>query len=99
MLCVFAAAHAGGQITQEWFMDAQCSQGENIVKVNEGQCYLDSVDYSGLSWHCDGGSVVAWVYSPGNTNCNGQPVAKKTFPPNKCMGPVYNNLYLIASGC
>jgi hypothetical protein len=96
MLLVAASATT---ITQEWFTDSGCSQGEQITKVPSGSCLLDSVDYSGLSWNCQASEVVAFVYQTGNVNCTGTPMAIKKFPPGKCVGPIYNDLYLIASGC
>ena len=86
-------------ITQQWYTDNGCSQGEQITKVQSGQCLLDSVDYSGLSWNCQVGDVVAFVYPPGNMNCTGTPLAIKKFSKGTCTGPIYNDLYLIASGC
>ena len=86
-------------ITQKWFLDAACSTGENDAQVQSGTCLLDSVDYSGVEWICSGSDVVALVFAEGDVNCTGASIAKKVFPPNTCVGPVYQNLYLIAGGC
>jgi hypothetical protein len=98
LLCLVGFSQSAS-ITQQWYTDAQCTQGENTVNVNAGQCYLDAADYSGMSWNCQSGSVVAYVYNYGDENCTGAPIAKKPFAQGQCTGPVYNNLYLIVQGC
>lgn len=104
MLCMVAAvllaAVQSATITQEWFTDSGCTQNEEIATVVQGQCYLDSADYSGVQWECAaGGSVVAVVYNYGDVNCTGTPIGKKLFAEGSCVGPIFSNLYLIASGC
>lgn len=99
VLALLLVAASATTISQQWYTDSACSQGEVIAQVQSGQCYLDSADYSGMQWNCAGGSVVAFVYNYGDENCTGSPIGKKVFAPNQCIGPVYNNLYLIASGC
>lgn len=98
LLCLVGCSHSA-TITQQWYTDAQCTQGENTVQVNEGQCYLDAADYAGMSWNCVSGGVVAFVYNYADENCSGAPIAKKPFAQGQCTGPVYNNLYLIVQGC
>lgn len=91
---------AAGEITQYWYTDSQCTQGLNVVKVNQGQCYLDAYDYSGMKWECDNsGDVVGVAYNTGDTTCQQAPVGRRVFPPHQCIGPVFNDLYLVASGC
>jgi hypothetical protein len=99
VVAMLVSATAATDITQEWFTDSACSQGEQITKVSSGQCLLDSVDYSGLSWNCQASEVVAFVYPTGNIKCTGTPIAIKKFPQGSCVGPIYNDLYLKASGC
>lgn len=95
-LVVLAAA---GTITQDWFTDANCTEGSNIVRVDEGKCYFDQQNMNGMEWTCAAGAVQGVVYGYMDTNCTGTPIGKRSFLPNKCSGPIYNNLYLIASGC
>lgn len=107
-LAVSAAGHGFSELktegpkvlTQQWYTDAACTQGENIVQVDEGKCYLDSADYSGLRWVCQGTTAVAEVFNYGDMKCaNKKDFVEKAFPPGTCVGPIYGNLYLIMSGC
>mmetsp|Transcript_32208 Transcript_32208/g.37133 ORF Transcript_32208/g.37133 Transcript_32208/m.37133 type:complete len:110 (+) Transcript_32208:28-357(+) len=104
IVCLIAAAllasAQSATITQQWYTDSACSQNEEISTVVQGQCYLDSADYSGVQWECAaGGTVVGIAYSYGDVNCTGSPLGKKVFAEGQCVGPVFSNLYLIASGC
>lgn len=95
------ASHAAskGEIVQLWYTDPNCTQGLNVVRVVPGTCYFDAYDYSGMEWKCSGGSVVGVSYMPGDINCTQAPAGDRKFPPHECIGPVFNDLYLVASGC
>ena len=96
---VVAVVLGSRTITLKYFTDDNCHKGESIVKVNESECYVNPLKYSGLSWNCRGENVYLYTYWSGDQTCCGKPLCETVYPPGACVAQDFNQRYIIASGC